>query len=92
MAKQKSVRLELLEFTSDRLQYKPYSAKLGSPTDVKVYVDVDIDESYIKESDFPRLNGGRNIVLKVEGLAAVMGKVADAIEDMHDNVKKRYKK
>jgi hypothetical protein len=91
MAKQKTVTLELNEIVSDRLQYKPYTARLVSPFERPILVDIPIDADMIlEEVQSETVDGVAHMgytKITVDGLAAVMGKVADAIEEMHDAYK-----
>ena len=74
----KNVRLRVLEITSDRQQYKPYSHKLGADN---LFVDVPLDEGEI-------IADGKTVVLTIDGFAAVLGEIADAIETMHEEYRK----
>lgn len=68
-----NVRLTLDEIVCDPVQYKPYSPKF-SAQDVVVEVPLD---SELVEVD------GDLVVLQLEGLQALMAKVANAVEQMH---------
>lgn len=95
MAKVKTVRLELVELVSDRLQYKPYTARLGSPDGKefpKVYVDIPLGENLIAEEGEGAVDISKYVVVSVDGLAAILGKVADAIETMNDEYKNKIMK
>lgn len=70
----KMVRLQVLEITSDRQQYKPYSHKLGAPS---LFVEVPVDDGEVVEF------GKDKIVITLDGFAGILGSVADSIESMH---------
>ena|ERR1700690_3772695 len=91
--KQKIVTLQLTEIVSDRLQYKPYTAHLTSPEGKVILVDVPIDpDDVIDSSETHGIENKGYIRISVDGLAAVMGTIADSIENMHDNYKKKIMK
>lgn len=73
----KSVMLKLDHIISDRNQYKPYIAQLsGENVYVEVFVENDKNDVTIEKG---------KTILTVNGLAAVLGEVATAIEEMHNN-------
>lgn len=85
--KVKTVRLVLSEIVADRLQYKPYTAHLNSPEEKPIFVDIEVPESEVVLDEKDR------VVITSDGLAAIMGKVATSIENMHnDYITKTYKK
>lgn len=76
MSKDKiTVTLKLDHIISDRNQYKPYIAQLSGED---IYVEVDIDLDGVRHAS----SRGKT-VLTVDGLAAVLGNVAEALEKMH---------
>lgn len=77
----KKIRLKLDKIISDRNQYKPYIAELSG---LNVFVDVEVpdDEANVDTK-------ANRVVLTVDGLAAVLGNVASALENMHEDYRKK---
>jgi hypothetical protein len=73
VAKTVNVRLTLDEIVCDPVQYKPYSPKFSAQD---VIVEIPLDSELV-EID------GDLVVLQLEGLQALMAKVANAVEEMH---------
>jgi hypothetical protein len=81
-SKKRLVKFEVLEVLSDRIQYKPYSARLGGMG--KVFVELEVDAEDVRAD-------GDEAVLSVDGLAQVLMKVADTIETAHEQYRvKKY--
>jgi hypothetical protein len=73
VAKTVKVRLTLDEIVCDPVQYKPYSPKFSAQD---VIVEVPLDSELVEVD-------GDLTVLQLEGLQALMAKVANAVEKMH---------
>jgi hypothetical protein len=82
MAKVRKVTLLLNELVVDRQQYKPYTARLASPLEAPVYVEILVPEEGVV--------GEGPLVLSLEGLTAVMNNVATAIDNMHNAYLKSF--
>jgi molybdopterin-binding protein len=67
--------LKLDHIISDRSQYKPYIAQLSG--NENVFIDIEIPADTVLEVT------SKVTVLSEDGLAAILGKVADAIDAMH---------
>jgi hypothetical protein len=73
VAKTVKVKLTLDEIVCDPVQYKPYSPKFSAQD---VIVEVPLDSELVEQD-------GDLTVLQLEGLQALLGKIANAVEDMH---------
>jgi hypothetical protein len=78
------VRLTLNKIVCDPVQYKPYSPEF-TLQDVIVEIPLDSDLVELDEDQ---------LVLQLEGMQALLAKVANAVEDMHksrqDGQRRRY--
>lgn len=73
------IRLKLDHIIADRVQYKPYISQLSHEN---LYVEIELDEHEILEAT------SKATVITVAGLAAILGTVADAIEEMNEESRK----
>jgi hypothetical protein len=69
----KVVKLRLDGLVCDPVQYKPYSPSFSAQD---VIVEIPLDSDLVEED-------GNLTVLQLEGLQALMAKVANAVEEMH---------
>ena len=74
------IRLRLDHIITDRTEYKPYIAQLSGQD---TYVEIDIPDKEVLEDD------DTNVVITANGLAAVLGTVANSIDKMHEDYKKK---
>lgn len=81
--KSKAIVLKVDHMISDRTAYKPYIVQLSNEN---LYVEVEIDSSLVAFEDSNKL------CLTVDGMSAVLGKVADSIEAMHENYTQKQRK
>lgn len=79
------VELLLTSFSTDPVQYKPYSPQF-TPNDC-VLVRVPLDSEYIIEED--ENEDGQVLIISLDGLMALLRTVADSIEGMHDKRQSR---
>lgn len=79
MAKKAFVRARLESLAPQRQQYRPYLFNL-LPTDV--YVEVEIDPDTVIETWAE--GQGTAMVLNLDGFKALLTKLADAVDDVHD--------
>ncbi len=84
MAKVSKVTLLLAKIVADRNQYKPYISELASPLEHPVYVQIEVPEDSIIRDD------EEVTIITADGLAAVLGKVAGAIDNMHEEYKRKF--
>lgn len=76
-----TVLLKIDHIISDRTQYKPYIAQLSADA---LYVEIEIQPEEIRATK-------DQVILTVDGLAAIMGNVATAIEKMNrESMKKSH--
>lgn len=79
MAKKAYVRARVESLASQRLQYKPYGYNL-LPSNLHVEIEIDPDSVV----DTWEKDGEQHMVLNVEGFIALLGKLADGVDKLHE--------
>lgn len=80
------IRFRIESLNPSRQQYKPYNYTLVPATEVQVEMEVP-NENVIEVN---QKEG--TVVISVDGLATIIGKLCDGLDDMHDQYVMRQRK